>query len=428
MGIFDNIKNKMAAYFINNADERVLRVAAELKSPQKVSGRIIQNPETMMAKELRDWISAVAIATDRDDPQFGILSDLYQNLLLDNHLSSLIDSRILYCQRSKFKIIDDKGNENKELTFLFERPWFEELIRLILMSRFQGRTLIEIFETNELGELETVDEIPQSHFSVRNKIIVKEEGDTNGWPYADGILANYYLQVGKDYDLGMLAQMTPAILAKKLGFGAWQDYLDKFGVPPLFITTDRMDSNRLKELYEAGTNFKRNNFMIGQGNEKFEIGNTGGVSSSDTFDLIIERINSELAKRILGGSGLSDEKAYVGSSEIQFRLAKDRFESDKLLVKNILNSKVFPRLVKLSPVYKALEKHYFEWDNQENMTKMEIADLVVKLGQTFEIDPQWVEQETGVPILGLKQSELPSFGGVGGGYFYIQNNCRHHRP
>ena len=404
MGIFDNIKNKMAAYFINNADERVLRVAAELKSPQKVSGRIIQNPETMMAKELRDWISAVAIATDRDDPQFGMLSDLYQNLLLDNHLSSLIDSRILYCQRSKFKIIDDKGNENKELTFLFERPWFEELIRLILLSRFQGRTLIEIFETNELGELETVDEIPQSHFSVRNKIIVKEEGDTNGWPYADGILANYYLQVGKDYDLGMLAQMTPAILAKKLGFGAWQDYLDKFGVPPLFITTDRMDSNRLKELYEAGTNFKRNNFMIGQGNEKFQIGNTGGVSSSDTFDLIIERINSELAKRILGGSGLSDEKAYVGSSEIQFRLAKDRFESDKLLVKNILNSKVFPRLVKLSPVYKALEKHYFEWDNQESMTKMEIADLVVKLGQTFEIDPEWVEQETGVPILGFKQS------------------------
>lgn len=404
MGIFDNIKNKMATYFINNADERVLRVAAELKSPQKVSGRIIQNPETMMAKELRDWISAVAIATDREEPQFGMLSDLYQNLLLDNHLSSLIDSRILYCQRSKFKIIDDKGNENKELTFLFERPWFEELIRLILLSRFQGRTLIEIFETNELGELETVDEIPQSHFNVRNKIIVKEEGDTNGWPYADGILANYYLQVGKDYDLGMLAQMTPAILAKKLGFGAWQDYLDKFGVPPLFITTDRMDSNRLKELYEAGTNFKRNNFMIGQGNEKFEIGNTGGVSSSDTFDLIIERINSELAKRILGGSGLSDEKAYVGSSEIQFRLAKDRFESDKLLVKNILNSKVFPRLVKLSPVYQALEKHYFEWDNQESMTKMEIADLVVKLGQTFEIDPEWVEQETGVPILGFKQS------------------------
>lgn len=404
MGIFDNIKNKMAAYFINNADERVLRVAAELKSPQKISEQITQNQETMMAKELRDWISAVAIATDRDDPQFGMLSDLYQNLLLDNHLSSLIDSRILYCQRSKFKIIDDKGNENKELTFLFERPWFEEVIRLILLSRFQGRTLIEIFETNELGELETVDEIPQSHFSVRNKIIVKEEGDTNGWPYADGILANYYLQIGKDYDLGMLAQMTPAILAKKLGFGAWQDYLDKFGVPPLFITTDRLDSNRLRELYEAGTNFKRNNFMIGQGNEKFEIGSTGGVSSSDTFDLIIERINSELAKRILGGSGLSDEKAYVGSSEIQFRLAKDRFESDKLLVKNILNSKVFPRLVKLSPVYKALEKHYFEWDNQENMTKMEIADLVVKLGQTFEIDPQWVEQETGVPILGFKQS------------------------
>ena len=54
------------------------------------------------------------------------------------------------------------------------------------------------------------------------------------------------------------------------------------------------------------------------------------------FDKLIERANGEMSKRILGGSGLTDEKSFVGSSEIQFRLAKDRFESDKLLVKNII--------------------------------------------------------------------------------------------
>lgn len=349
-------------------------------------------------------MSAVSMATDRDNPQFSALSDLYKNMLLDNHLSSLIDSRILFCQRSPFKIVDEKGNENEDLTYLFERNWFEELVRLIMMSRFQGRTLIELFEVNELGELETVDEIPQSHFNVSKKIITKEDGDTDGWAYIDSIFENYYIQVGKDYDLGMLNQMAPAVLAKKLGMGAWQDYVDKFGVPPLFITTDRMDTNRLKELFEAGQNFKRNNFMVGQGNEKFEIGTTGGVSSSDTFDLLVDRINSEIAKRIIGGSGLSDEKAFVGSSEIQFKLAKDRFESDKLFVKNIVNSKVFPRLVKLSPVYAPLANHYFDWDAQEMMTKKEIADLAVLLGQVYEVDPEWVEQQTGVPIIGFRNN------------------------
>lgn len=406
MSFIDNIKNKLSGYFINQADERVLRVAAELKSGGRnsISGQLKQNSETMMAKQLRDWITAVSIATDRENPQYSLLADLYRNLLLDNHLSSLIDSRILYCQRSPFKIIDDKGNENEELTYLFERPWFEEIIRLILISRFQGRTLIEIFETNESGELETVDEIPQSHFNVKKHIITKEEGDNKGWLYQDGILDDYYIQIGKDYDLGMLSQMAPAVLAKKLGFGAWQDFVDKYGVPPLFITTDRMDTNRLNELMDAGLNFKRNNVMVGQGNEKFEIGTTGGVNSADTFELLINRINSELAKRILGGSGLVDEKAYVGSTEIQFKLAKDRFESDKLLVKNILNSKVFPRLVKLSPVYAPLQNHYFDWDNQEPMTKMEVAELVVKLNQAYDVDPEWVEQQTGVPILGLKSN------------------------
>lgn len=410
MGIFDQLQNKISSYFINRIDESALRVAAELKSNRPgVSKQLMLSPENMMAKSLRDWMSAVNLATNREDPNFSFLADLYSNLRLDNHLSSLIDSRILYAQRSPFKIVDEKGNENEDLSYLFERTWFEELVRLILMSRFQGRTLIELFEVNELGELDTVDEIPQSHFNVAKGIIQKEAGENKGWEYKEGIFSNYYIQVGKDYDLGMLSQLAPALLAKKLGMGAWQDFVDKFGVPPLFITTDRLDPNRLKELFNMGLAFKKNNFMVGQGNEKFEVGTTGGINSSDTFDLLIKRVNSEVSKRILGGSGLTDEKSFVGSSEIQFQLAKDRYESDKLLVKNIINAKVFPRLVKLSPVYAPLEKHYFEWDTKEVMTKMEVADLVVKLSSGFEVDPEWVEQQTGVPIIGAKSSNPEEF-------------------
>src|SRR5690606_6743046 len=107
-----------------------------------------------------------------------------KNLMLDNHLASIIDTRILFCQRSPFKIVTEKGDENEELSWLFERTWFEEFIKLTLMYRFNGATLIELFETNpDTLELDHIDEIPMTFFNAKKGIITKNPGDTTGWPY-----------------------------------------------------------------------------------------------------------------------------------------------------------------------------------------------------------------------------------------------------
>jgi hypothetical protein len=384
---FKKIYSKFENNVLRNADPRKLRVFAESKASKNYSGQLEMESVTMQSKNLAEWKTAIQLATDPENPDRSSLRTLYENLLLDNHLASVIDSRILFCQRSTFKIVSESGEENEELTKLFERTWFEELVRLILMARFQGATLIELFDVDEVGELMDVNKTP---------------GEDKGWPYKDGTMANYYLQVGKDRDLGMLAQVAPIVLAKKLGIGAWLDFVEKYGVPPLFITTDREDDNRLNQLFEAAQSFKSNHFMVGRGNEKFEVPSISSNNPSGAFDPLVERANSEISKRFLGGTGLTDEKGFVGSVEIQFKLAKDRFESDKLMIKNIMNKQVFPRLVKLSSIYSALSNHYFEWDNAEIRTSKETAELVDILGNQFEIDPEWVEQQTGVPILGQK--------------------------
>ena len=397
---------------LRNADPRKLKVVAEANSSSKnYSGQLDYESVTMQSKNLAEWKSAIQLATDPENPDRSSLRTLYENLLLDNHLASVIDSRILFCQRSTFKIVSESGEENEELSKLFERTWFEELVRLILMARFQGTTLIELFDVDEMGELLEVNEIPLGYFNPKKGIITKTPGEDKGWPYKDGTMANYYLQVGKDKDLGMLAQVAPIVLAKKLGIGAWLDFVEKYGVPPLFIITDREDDIRLNQLFEAAQSFKSNHFMVGRGNEKFEVPSISSNNPSGAFDPLVERANSEISKRFLGGTGLTDEKGFVGSVEIQFKLAKDRFESDKLMIKNVMNKLVFIRLIKLSPVYSALSNHYFEWDNAEIRTSKETAELVNILGNQFEIDPEWVEQQTGVPILGQKASPNPSKGG-----------------
>lgn len=148
-----------------------------------------------------------------------------------------------------------------------------------------------------------------------------------------------------------------------------------------------------------------------RGGEKIEIGKVDHAAAIP-FETMITRANDEMSKRILGGAGLTDEKSFVGSSEIQYRLAKDRFESDKLFFKYVFNTQIKPRLISLSPVYKPLEDHYFEWDNTESLGMKEIINAVNILGNRFDIDPEYVERITGIPILGIKQTQpvLPAGG------------------
>lgn len=401
---FIQIYNSVENAVINNASIGKLRIAMATKD-NAVSKNLERQAVTMQAQTLAQWKTAVQMATDPDEPDRSFLQTLYENLLLDNHLASVIDSRILFCQRSPFKIVNEKGEENLELSWLFERTWFEDFVRLTLLSRFQGNTLLELYDLDQLTkELMNVNQIPMAHYNTKKGIIVKAPGDQNGWPYKEGALAPYYLQVGKDDELGLLAQMAPIILAKKLGLGSWLDYVEKYGVPSLFITTDREDEQRLNQLFEAASNFKSNGFMVGRGNEKFEVGKDTGGGNADNFDKLIERANTEISKRILGGSGVTDEKSFVGSAEIQFRLTKDRFESDKLLVKNVINQQLFPRLLKISPVYNVLNGHYFEWDNSENYSAKEIAEIANILGTQFELDPVQIAEKTGFNILGQKAS------------------------
>ena len=182
------------------------------------------------------------------------------------------------------------------------------------------------------------------------------------------------------------------------------DFIEKYGVPPLFVTTDREDDNRLLELFEMATNFKANNFMIGRGNEKFEIPNITSTNSQEAFDGLIKRADNEISKRFLGGTGLTDEKGFVGSVEIQFEFAQFRFTSDKLLVSYVVNEKLIPLLIKLSPVYSFLKDYRFEWDDEDEMTVDKLLKIVEKLGIYFDFDPEQIEQITGLKILGVKST------------------------
>lgn len=397
------------AFFVGNASYTHLNtvMAAGKRQNPSMPSDILKHQATLMrAEDLNSWKTAVMLATDPDNPDKQNLWALYENQKTDNHLESTIETRIAKTQQSPFKLVGKTSKErDEEAEKLFKTLWFQEFVKLVLESKFDGTKLIELMKTNEEGFLAEIVEIKQPYFNAKKGIIITEPGQTTGEDYRNGPLSTYYIQVGKDYkDLGTRALIAPIILAKKLGLGSWLDFIEKYGVPPLFVTTDREDDERLLELFEMATNFKSNNFMIGRGNEKFEIPNISSTNSQEAFDGLIKRADNEVSKRILGGTGLTDEKGFVGSVEIQFELAQFRFTSDKLLVRNVVNEKLIPLLVKLSPVYASLANFDFEWDDEDEMTVEKLIKIITGLGAYFDFDPEQIEQITGLKVLGIKNT------------------------
>ena len=398
------LKDYLNRYFFGRATNNEIFAEYHRRTASKAEWK--RTADILSAKEIRDWRVAVATATAPDDPRREPLMRFYRSMMLDSHLMSVVDTRILRVQRSSFMVADDNGNKNEELTDLLRRPWFEELIRLVLMSRFQGTTLIEMFDLDpDTMEMATVTEIPQSNFIASKGIVIKEPYDTKGVSFVDEPLGNYYLQVGGSFDLGMFHQLAMPVIAKKLSLGSWMSYIDKYGVPPIFFITDRMDTARRDELFEMGQNIRQNLFAVLQGNEKIETPSLSDTNAHQTFiSLIDEFCNKEISKRVLGGTSTTDEKSFVGSAEVQERVAADRYEADKQLFGYIFNAKIRQRLVQISPVYKDFERHKLVWNNQETLDINGYIDAISKLSSSYEFDIDEIRMRTGLPVTAIRQT------------------------
>lgn len=357
-------------------------------------------------KTIDDWRLAVASATDPDDPRRGLLYRFYQSLYLDEHLQTTIDNRVLPVQQSEFRMVDKSGKENEEATKLLKRPWFHELIYICFLHRLQGVSLADISRLDDNMEIASVEEIPMSNYIPQQGIILREESDTTGWSYKEGALEPYYVQFGNPWALGILNELAITILAKKLGLGSWMNYIEKFGIPPVFVISDRQDKRRLDELYEMMLDFKNSMFGVLGGQERVEYGKEAGGNTTNAFLPLEERCDDQISKRLLGQTGTTKNGPYEGTAEVHERVEKSRHESDKMLFQFYFNYIIIPKLVKISPVYRPLENLTLEWDDTETLSIKDYIDSINKLAYTFEFDPEEVAKRTGLPIIGQKNNGM----------------------
>lgn len=412
MKILSNLLSKVTDFGVSKAsDERINLEMNARSGGNRSSGKtaeIVRQPNIFTPKKIKDWKAAIALATDSENPNYLLLDELYQNLLLDAHTVSVMESRVYRVARSQFNLVDQNNEPDLEAAALLNKPWFEQFIKYSVWSLFTGIKVLELFDTDENGELLCTSSIPMAHIVPHKKQIAKEAGDDNGTPYAEGSLARYYLQVGSHLDLGILADLGTLILGKKQALGAWLDHLEKFGIPPIIINTDNYDKTRQQELLEMGLAMHNNHVMILQGTEEFTIGDMKTTDVYKIFHEFLRYIDSAISKRVLGQDGTTENKegaGTYGSMKVMQDVANDRHESDKLFIEYLINKELFPKLVSISSTYAPLANLRFTWDESDELSRDEFCNKVALLAQAgFEMDHEQVAEKSGIPVTGFNRN------------------------
>lgn len=424
-------------HFIKSIPDSQILVEAAMRRGQSMTALIEPQSPSLQRVELATWKNALMAAQNVDYPNRNPLHVVYDNIMIDNTLTSIIDSRILKAQQAKFMLVDKAGKPDTEAMKLFEKEWFQKFIELALTSNFEGPVLIEIFDFNpDNGELAACTRVNKYHVKPEKGLVTKEPNDEKGWDYTTN---PYYIAVGDVKKLGILYKVAPHILAKKFAIGTWAEFNEKIGIPFRTVHTNTTDKTRHQQLAVIMDKMGSAGWAVLNEGEKVELLSITGTDPTKCFENLIAKLDSEAAMLINGQSSTSNSqnnKGTYGSMKILQDISEDRHEADLVFLKYLINGVLMPRLIQLSPAYKSFANLYFEWDKSEDLKASETVDYVTKLAAYYEIDTDWITKKTGVPIKGAKQLN-PSVPPTDPkkknliakiNAFYGDKCCSHHQP
>lgn len=285
-------------------------------------------------KDLTKWKQALESAENILRPTRQLLYDLYEDIILDDHLTSVMEQRRLAVTTSSI-VFQNKGEEIKSINDLIETQAFEELLEHILDSRFYGYSLIKAD-----FQVDKVELVPRAHVIPSKGLVVQKPYDLEGINFTKPPYSNLYLSAGKPNDLGLILVAAVLVLIKRGDLSDWAQFNEIFGQPTRVGKYDPNMPGQREQLLEALKNSGAMAYIsipVGSELEFVEANKSGAV---DTFDKLYDRMEAAISKLIVGQTMTTTDGSSLSQSEVHERVANKIAKSDRKFVTRILNSKV----------------------------------------------------------------------------------------
>ena len=369
--------------------------------------KLMRQQKVLSRIAVKNWRQAHQSAIDIYRPTREELMDVYDDALLDPHLQAVLQARYLNVLNIPVEAYDLETDEvDEELTPLIQKRWFYDATLAILESIPKGFTPIRWhFKPGEELEFEVagIEVLPREHCLPEWNAIRPDVNGDELYNLEDHPYNRYYMMIDSG-ELGLLLPASRFTIFKKYGINHWNRYQDVFGVPAISATTTSRDE-AIWEVIEQ--NIKSLSSALGG---VFPVGTevtAHEMKNTDAHLLFLEcckYADQQLSKLFLGGSGGMDEKAFVGSAEVQERTKSDIIKGDVRLCQHVFIDQIIPLLISWGYPFRGKGIRF----NMSSKLKLADSQLAIDrwISQHFEIDESYVEETYGTRIIGRREAPL----------------------
>lgn len=278
-------------------------------------------------------------SAESQTPVRKLLYDLYEDILLDEHLTSVMTQRRLALTNTSLSFQID-GEPVEEIQALLALECFEDLLLGIHDIRYFGYSLLQCdFIAGK------VDLIPRAHVVPSRTLVVATPYDQSGIDYTQPPYNMICAGIGKSNDLGLLLKAAPLVLMKRGDISDWATFNEIFGQPLRSYTYDPNMPGNKEQLTEAAKAAAGSSFVVMPDGSKVEYVSSYQTASAQTYDMFAKRMDEALSKLIVGQTMTTENGSSKSQGEVHERVADKIGLADRRYVLRYLNGHVRQMLI-----------------------------------------------------------------------------------
>jgi hypothetical protein len=362
---------------------------------------VIRRQRRLWRKEINDWQAARYAYYQSDIPRFYPMQEVYEDIMLDGHLTAVTEDRTLRTINEDY-IFSIDGIKDDKLTALIEdQEWFDYLLEETHKSTYRGEGYIWIkdFEKGNIKEVELVD---RGLLVPGQKILLY---DINGNKGLDVSEVDDILLYTKFYsNIGILEKAAVYTILKRHSWGSWDEFEELFGVP-IRIAKIASQSETVKNevagwLEEMGS-APYGVFPIGT---EIDIKENSKADAFNVFYQKIQALDKELSKLILHQTMTTENGASKAQGNVHENTLEEVIKSDKKKMLSFLNKRLVPAMRKLGYAIPDNAKITIE-KTKDPEKQIKIDSQLMTNG--YILKQQYIEETYGVEIERMPSEQTP---------------------
>ncbi len=367
---------------------------AELR-PNRLLDNIIKQSIFRARRDINQWRNALKRAENVEMPRRDLLYNIYNEIMLDAHLSSEIQKRINAVSGANFHLFEPNGDISDK-THLLRKTWFFRLIQYAMESIFWGHSLIQI-DAIENGEIKQISLVNRFHVIPEMGIFLPSLDSDKGIFYREDKYYRWLIEIGDNEDLGLLNKAVPHTLYKRFAQSAWSEFCEIFGMPIRYGKTNTKDKASLDRMEAMLRDMGTAAYAVIDDQEEITFVESN-KSNGDVYNGLIDRCNSEISKLINGAViGEASQGGSRAKEEVGAEIANNITLADKQFIENFINSELKPKLIQLGYPFEGLS---FAFDQEKDLKSLWMITQGVLAH--YDIDENFIKETFGIPVTGKK--------------------------